>query len=222
MNVFQALHSMRATSEFLDKPVDEKMIGLILHSATRALSAGNLQEWEFVVVEDTKTKEELSKAALGLRQIMKSPSTIVVCVDLEKVARKYGKRGELVYAAEDGAFATQVIAIAATAIGLGFDLIRAFDEEEVKGILNLPDNIRPVSIMPIGYPAHELEQESRNSFENITHVDRYGNKIEVTFEPVLNALERILAEMREKYKTGPARTKFSIADFKKFVRKLAK
>jgi nitroreductase len=222
MNVFQALHNMSPTTEFLERPVDERMIGLILHSATRSLSAGNMQEWEFIVVEDEKTKERLGKSALNLKHVMEAPTLIVVCVDLNKASLKYGKRGEIVYAVEDGAAATQTLIIAATALGLGYDLVRAFDEEEVRGIVGLPDNIRPISIVPLGFPAHELKQENRINFENITHVDRYGNKIAVKFEPVLGALEKILLQMRETYKAEDLRKGMNAKDFLKTMKKILK
>jgi nitroreductase len=219
MNVFQALHSMSPTTEFLDKPVDERMIGLILHSATRAISAGNMQEWDFIVVEDDKTKEDLSRAALNLLHIKDAPSIIAVCVNLSKAASKYGKRGEVVYSVEDGAAATQIVAIAATALGLGYDIVRAFDEEQVKGYLNLPDDIRPVAIVPIGFPKHEIRQESKVNFEDLTHVNRYGNKIAVTFEPIITALEKNVKEMREKYKSSQDG---QTSNIRKFIKKILK
>lgn len=188
MNVFEGITSLVLTKDFQKDTVDEKMIGLILHIGTYAPSAGNLQEWEFVVVEDGDKKAALSSAALDLRHLKIAPSVIVICADVRKVALKYGKRGELVYAAEDAGACGAFMGIAANALGLGFDLVRSFDEDEVRNVLNLPDNLRPMVLMPVGYPKGEKEDRKVNPFENITHVNRWGQKIDIEFEPIWHAV----------------------------------
>lgn len=188
MNVFEAITTLRLEKDFQRDIVDEKMIGLILHIGTYAPSAGNLQEWEFIVVEDDEKKEALASAALDLRQLKVVPSVIVICADVRKAALKYGKRGELLYSAEDAGACAAFMGVAANALGLGFDLVRGFDEDEVKNILNLPDNLRPMVLMPVGYPKGAKEDRKINPFENVTHVNRWGQKIDINFEPIFHAV----------------------------------
>ena len=188
MNVFEAITSLTTTKDFQKEVVDEKMIGVILHIGTYAPSAGNLQEWEFVVVEDDDKKAALSSAALDLRHVKVAPAVIVICADIRKAALKYGKRGELLYAAEDAGACAAFMGIAANALGLGFDLVKGFDEDEVRRVLNLPDNLRPLVLMPIGHPKGEREDRKVNPFENVTHVNRYDQKIEIDFEPIFHAI----------------------------------
>lgn len=188
MNVFEAITSLTITKDFQKDIVDEKMIGLILHIGTHAPSAGNLQEWEFVVIEDDEKKAALAAAALDLRHVKLAPSLIVICADIRKAALKYGKRGELLYAAEDAGACAAYMAVAANALGLGFDLVKGFDEDEVRNILNLPDNLRPMVIMPVGYPKGEKEDRKINPFENVTYVNRYDQKIDIDFEPIWHAV----------------------------------
>jgi len=188
MNVFEAATSLVLTTDFHKKPVDEKIIGLILHTGTHAPTAGNLQEWAFVVVEDEERKVELSNAAMGLRHIRTAPSVIVICADVRKAALKYGKRGEILYAAEDIGGCAAYMALAAHALDVGFDLIKGFDEEEVRGALNLPENVRPLVLMPIGHPKGKKEDRRINPFENVTHVNRWNQKIDIEFDPIFHAL----------------------------------
>lgn len=188
MNAFEAITSLVLDDDFQKDTVDEKLIGLILHIGTHAPSAGNLQEWEFVVVEDDDGKAALSSAALNLRHVKTAPAVIVICADVRKAALKYGKRGELVYAPEDAGACAGYMAIAANALGLGFDIIRSFDEEEVKNALNLPENLRPMIIMPVGKPKGPKEDRLINPFENVTHVNRYGQKIDIDFDPIFHAI----------------------------------
>jgi len=188
MNVFEAITSLNITKDFHKGVVDEKEIGLILHIGTYAPTAGNLQEWEFVVVEDDEKKALLASAALDLRHVKIAPAVIVICADVRKAALKYGKRGELVYAAEDAGACAAFMGVAANALGLGFDLVKAFDEDEVRKVLNLPDNLRPMIMMPIGKPKGDREDRKVNPFENVTHVNRYDQKIDIDFEPIWHAV----------------------------------
>lgn len=219
MNIFQAITTRKSIRKFSDKPVDDKLIGVMLYAATHAPSAGNLQEWEFVVVEDQKIKERLANAALKQKQIADAPIDIVVCADLDRVSDKYGKRGEILYAVQDTSAATMNMLLAATALGLGTNWISAFDEEEVKGILDLPDNVRPLVIVAVGYPAEEPEKLSRSPFEDITYLNKYGNKIFLEFEPLATALEKQIRALVEKYKEGKPKKKF---DFAELLKRLAK
>src|SRR3989442_3375315 len=161
MNVFQAISNTRIVRKYQDKEVDDRIVGLLLYMATYPLSEGNLQPWEFIVVEDPERKKSVANAALKLEHVARAPLCIVVCADVQKAALKYGKRGELVYAVEDAIQAAQMILMTANAVGLGGDLIRAFLEDELKGTLNLPDNVRPVAIVTLGYPAEEGETPQR-------------------------------------------------------------
>lgn len=188
MNVFEAVTSLNVTKDFHKDIVDEKMVGLILYIGTHAPSAGNLQEWEFVVVEEDGTKEALSEAALNLRHLKIAPSVIVICADMEKAALKYGKRGKEVYAVEDAGACASYMALAANALGLGFDIVRSFDESEVRNALNLPESIVPMILMPVGKPKGEKEDRKINPFENITHVNRYGQKLDIDFDPVWHVI----------------------------------
>lgn len=196
MNVFEAVSSLRIVRKYQEKEVDEKVVGLILHMANYVLSSGNLQPWEFVVVDDAEEKKKLGIAALKLEHVAKAPLCIVLGVDIKKVGMKYGTRGEVLYAVEDGAQAAAIIAIIANALGLGCDIVRAFDEIEVSGTVNFPDSVRPIAIITLGYPAEEGEVPQRAEFEDRTHVNLYGNKIHGGFEPLKEHMEKVLGELK--------------------------
>lgn len=192
MNIFQCIFKRRSVRRFEKKDVDDKLIGLILYAATHAPSSGNTQEWEFIVVKDEDQKKKLAIAALHQDFIAEAPAVIVVCADLEKINLRYGKRGENLYFAQDTAAAVQNILLSAHALGLGSCWVGAFDEEHVKDILGLPENSRPLVILPIGYPAEEPEMPKRIPFENLTYLDFYGKKYEIEFEPIAEYLKKAL------------------------------
>ncbi len=181
MDVFECLKRLTQTKDFKKKKVNDKLIGVMLYMATQVISAGDVQEWQFIVVRDEEKKKRLYEAALKQRWVKEADLDIVVCADLEKVGLKYGKRGEILYAVEDVSFATLAIALSATALGLGTYVVQAFDEDSVKMTLSLPDNLRPIFIIAVGYPAKEPEKKKRIMFDNLTWVDDYGRKYEISY-----------------------------------------
>jgi len=144
-------------------------------------NAGNTQEWHFIVVKDGEVKKKLAKAALNQTFIAEVPVLIVVCMDKEKIKLRYGERGETMYAFQDTANATMLLMLSAEALGLGTCWIGAFDEELVDRILDLPTQVRPVAIIPVGYPDESPSKPRRIPFEQLTYIDRYGKKYNIAY-----------------------------------------
>ena len=198
----------RSIRKFEKKPIDDKLIGVMLYMATQAPSAGNLQDWRFVVVKDEAQKKKLFKAALEQECILEAPIDIVVCSDLKSVEIKYSERGERVYSLQDTAAAIENLLLAAYALGLGTVWVGAFDEEEVKYTLGLPDHVRPVAIIPVGYPAESPEKPDRIPFDHLTWVNKWGEKYEFSYfiqpgvkrepEPIGSWIKEKIKELRSK------------------------
>jgi nitroreductase len=166
---------------FKKQPVESKVLGLILHSATHAPSAGNIQEWRFVVIKDEKKKSELAEAAFKQNFISKAPVCIIVAADLEEISLKYGKRGEMLYALQDTANASMLMMLAAHALGLAACWVGSFDEDKVSHVAELPQNLRPLVILVLGYPAEEPKEHDRRPFENYTSLNSYGKKSDIAY-----------------------------------------
>jgi nitroreductase len=152
METFDCIKSRKSVRKYDKKDVPNEIIGQIIFAGTQAPSAGNIQTWEFIVVKDEKIKKELSIAALKQDHVFKAPIVIVVSADLEKSADKYGERGEKLYSIQDTAAAIENMLLTAHDLGLGACWVGAFEEEKVKGILSMPDRLRPVALISIGYP----------------------------------------------------------------------
>jgi nitroreductase len=171
MEVFEAIKKRRSIRKFdTIKKVTDEQIEKLLEAARWAPSAGNLQSWYFVVVKDQKIKEQLVEAALGQDFIAEAPVVIVSCADLERSASHYGNRGKELYAIQDATIATQNICLEATEMGLGTCWVGAFDEEAVSEILDLSGHLRPIAIIPIGYPAESPSPPPRRSIKEISRI----------------------------------------------------
>jgi len=235
MNFFEAVVNWRPTTKFEKKHVDDKMIGVMLHMATHAPSAGNIQEWEFVVVREEEVKKKLAKAALEQMHVAEAPVVIVVLADLEKISSKYGKRGELVYALEDTAAAVMLLLLSAESLGLGADWVKSFDEDLVKNAVGLPENVRPIAIVPVGYPKEKREERRLFDFEHLTWADQYERKYDWSyriqigpretykdFKPIGNVIEDMLKKRKKEKPKGEKVEKTEKMSFVDFVKKISR
>lgn len=169
MNVHEAIHRRRSIRRFEPgREVPPELVEKLLTAATLAPSAGNAQPWRFIVVLSPGLKGELARAALGQAFIAQAPVVLVVCADLERARRAYGERGESLYCLQDTAAATQNILLTATELGLGTCWVGAFDEGEVARLLGLPSSLRPVALIPVGYPAEEPPPRPRRPLPEVT------------------------------------------------------
>ncbi len=205
----------------------------MLYMATHAPSAGNIQDWQFIVVKDEEQKKKLAEASLHQGFIAKAPVIIVVCADLEKISLRYGKRGESLYSFQHTASATMILALTARALGLDSCWVGAFDEEKIGHILELPETMRPVVVLPIGYAKERPEKPRRIPFENVTSFDKFGKKFKLSalqphaklgeevFEPLSVYLEEAFEKiLKVKKKKEPKKEKK--LTFQELLRRLSR
>jgi nitroreductase len=210
MEVFESIISRQSVRSYEKKDVPNELIGQLLEAAVRAPSAGNIQPWEFIVVKDIEIKRELASAALRQRHVEEAPVVIVVCADPEKSADKYGERGKSLYCIQDTAAAVENMLLTANSLGLGTCWIGAFEDDKVRSILNIPQKIKPVALITMGFPK-EFEKPTRTTrvpFENVTFIDKYGKGFpwihdygydwKYKLEPLEKHIERIKKRISEK------------------------
>ncbi|MBC7131114.1 nitroreductase family protein [Candidatus Bathyarchaeota archaeon] len=173
MEVFEAIKGRRSVRSFRETPVSDDIVKQLIDAARWAPSAGNIQPWEFIIVRKPEIKHRLAEAALGQFFIEEAPVVIVVCANELRSAQGYGMRGRTLYCIQDTAAATQNIHLAAYSMGLGTCWVGAFREEEVRHILGIPQGIRPVAIIPVGYPAEKPIYPGRRPLESIIHYERF-------------------------------------------------
>ena len=170
MTVYEAIQNRFSVRAYLDKPVEEEKLARVLEAARLAPSAGNRQEWRFVVVRDAETRAKLMEAANAQAFVGQAPVVIAACAEGEQHVMTCG---QLCYPI-DVAIALEHLALAATEEGLGTCWIGAFKEDEVKKILGIPDSVRVVELMPLGYPAAEAPAKRRLALEEIVKWERWG------------------------------------------------
>jgi len=176
VDVFEAIKSRRSVRAFTNEQVSDKEVMKLIDAARWAPSAGNIQPWEFVVVRNPEIKRGLSAAALNQTFIEEAPVVIVVCANQLLSGRGYGSRGVDLYCLQDTAAATQNMLLTAHALELATCWIGAFQEEEARKVLKIPNGVRPVAIIPVGHPAEKPEKPDRRPISEIVHHETFGRK----------------------------------------------
>ncbi|HBF35950.1 MAG TPA: nitroreductase family protein [Firmicutes bacterium] len=169
-DIIEAIQERRSIREFEKREIPDATIGRLLESAHLAPSAGNLEPWKFIVVKQENLKEKLSEAAYGQNSLRSAPVCIVVCAEPSRSAAKYGERGANLYCLQDTAAAAENLLLTATGYGLGSCWVGAFNEKKVQQDLNLEPGLRPVAMIPVGYPAIEVDEVPRRSVDEVTLV----------------------------------------------------
>lgn len=176
-DILEIIKGRRTIRNFLPKFVEWEKISRILEAGREAPSSGNLQNWKFIVVIDLDLKRKLAEAALQQYEIVKAMVLIVVCGEPKKAERYYGSRGEDLYTTQNCAAAIQNMLLEAYSLGLGTRWIGAFDEEKVKQLLKIPEEIKPQAIIAVGYPKEIPERPPRFPLESLVYFNEWRNRL---------------------------------------------
>src|SRR5574344_435925 len=152
---------------YKNKPVEEEKIEKLLRAAMAAPTAGNKQPWKFVVIKDKKTLKAISEHFPTMTMAENAALAIVVCGDLNLTFPKDGRD----YWVEDVSAATENLLLAAHAMGLGAVWCGIYPMQErvdyLKGMLDMPENIVPLNVIPIGYPAENPAPKDKWNQESV-------------------------------------------------------
>ncbi len=152
MSLLSIIKGRRSIRDFQKKEIPEEIIDELIEALIWAPSAGNLQARRFILIKDPFIKRALARAALGQSFIAEAPLVIVGCADLQRISSRYGSRGMNLYVIQDVSASIMQLMLLAHEKGLGTVWVGAFDESIVSDILELPSHIRPIAIVPVGYP----------------------------------------------------------------------
>jgi nitroreductase len=177
METLECIESRRTIRKFLDVPVEFEKIGNILNAGRLAPSAGNTQDWKFILVTEPELRKQLAEACMQQYWMEKAPVHIVVGTSPSVTERLYGKRGVELFAIQNCAAAAMSMLLAAHDQGLGAAWVGAFSEAHVRRILSMPDSAKPMVIIPIGYPDEDPQRPAKYTIDQTTYIERWGNRI---------------------------------------------
>ena len=171
MDVMEAIRKRYSARSYQNRPVETEKVDKILEAARLAPSASNRQEWRFVVVRDKGIRQHLMKAAKNQPFVGEAPVVIACCA---KTDNHIMTCGQMCYPI-DMAIAIEHMALEATEEGLGTCWVGAFYEDQVKEILGIPQDIRVVELLALGYADKpSLSRKDRLSIEEIVMHERWS------------------------------------------------
>lgn len=172
VDVGECIEGRTSIRVFKPDPVEDEVVNEALRMANLAPSAGNLQARDFIVVKGAKTKKALAEAAYDQDFVRTAPVVVVFCADLERIGH-YGDRGRALYCLQDVAAAVQNLMLYLFDKGIGTVWVGAFDEKKASAALNLPDHVRPVAMVPMGYPAGKGVTRKRLPLDQLVHREKW-------------------------------------------------
>ena len=163
MNFEEVLLKRRSIRRYKDEHTPREKILKILEAARIAPSANNKQPWHFIVVEKKETIKQLAKSEWAA----KAPLMIVGLADQE---------ASLNWWSNDLGIAFEHIALAATNLGLGACWMGQTGREElIRKLLDIPEKLRPVAVMPIGVPDETPPPKERKSLDDIVSWEKFAS-----------------------------------------------
>ncbi|MEU8898664.1 NADPH-dependent oxidoreductase [Nocardia sp. NPDC048505] len=202
-SVLRVLHEHRSVRAYLDTPVSDETLRLLVSAAQSAATSSNLQVWSVVAVRDQARKARLAELAGGQQHIVQAPVLLVWTADFARLRQLAADHDAPLDGADylessyvgfiDAALAAQNAVVAAESLGLGTVYIGALRNhpELVAAELNLPQHVFAVFGLVVGHPdpsgptrikprlpqAAVLHHETYKLTEQRKHVATYEQRI---------------------------------------------
>lgn len=167
-----SIFNRRSTRKYINIDLTKEQIEKILKAGMAAPSAGNGQEWEFIVFKNKETKDKLMEVHKFAKALETAPVAILVCGNKEKEAYKGTD-----WWIQDCSASMENMIIEATFLGLGslWLGIHPYEEriEKVKEIFELPECVRPLGIVVLGVIENKKKPIDRYLKDSV-HYEKYG------------------------------------------------
>jgi nitroreductase len=162
MDTLTAIFTRHSVRKYTDQPISDETVNILLRAAMRAPSARNEQSWEFIVIRDKNILKQFPTFSPFAAHVPGAQVAIVVVGNkkLEAVPGLW---------IPDCSNAAMSILLAAHSMGLGAVWTTLYPYEErmagARKLLNLPDNIVPLTVIPLGYPASGEQGHAEDRFK---------------------------------------------------------
>lgn len=202
MELFEAIHSLRAMRRLKPDPIPDDVLRRILAAAIRAPSGGNRQPWFFLVVRDVERRKHLAELwQAGYQELLKNPYYAEATAgggtpDRQRMMRSVQHLAAHLHEApvhlvvcmdtdgQPAGFghgssifpAVQNLMLAARALGVGAVLttIHRYREREFKALLGIPDHIVTAALIPMGYPQGNFGAGPRKPLDEVLFFEQWG------------------------------------------------
>lgn len=149
MNFLDFAAKRYSVRDFAPTPIEDDKIQMILEAARLAPTACNYQPQKIYVL---KSEKALAAARSVTRFLFNAPMAFMICVDDTQVWHSPMEPGYST-ADMDGSIVCTHMMLEAWDLGIGSVWVRGFDSRELAKAFDLPEHIKPVCLLPVGYPS---------------------------------------------------------------------
>jgi nitroreductase len=179
--MLKEITTRRSIRKYTDKPVDDEIILTLLESARLAPSGSNTQPWRFIVIKSEETRKRLAAASHNQNWMVSAPVHIVCAGDIrcrisEDTAVELYENSPLVEAKQiirDTAIAVEHMVLTAERLGLGTCWVADFTQEDIRPVVNIPEDKYIICVLTVGYPAEQPKARPRKKLEEIIHYEKW-------------------------------------------------
>jgi nitroreductase len=163
MDVYEALLERCSIRSFTKEPISDEDLKKLLEVARWAPTGGNRQPWEFIAVRD---KNRISSIKMFSEGLFGTPTLIIaVCAPDDRRITLF-----------DLGMATENIMIQCVELSLGSCAIASFNPAPIKKILEIPNEVRLLMLLSIGYPDGEPRKRPKKELSKIAFNEIYGQE----------------------------------------------
>ena len=144
LNLCSSRYSVR---EYSQKPIEQEKIDLLIKVAQLSPTAANKQPQKIYIITKDEDKKKLTTVT---KYTFNAPLFFIVCSDKNQAWKH--KTEKLDSTEIDGSIVAANIILEAHDLGLGSVFVRSFQTQKLKELFNIPENIVPVALLPLGYP----------------------------------------------------------------------
>lgn len=204
LSVHEAIYTLRAMRRLKTDPIPDEDLRYIVEAATMACSPGNSQPWKFLIVTDEKRKQRIAQVyreigdkvikegalASGLLDnemekvyqnalilvdgLQNAPALILCC--LEGHAQGGGINQSTYYGSIYPAIQNLMLAARAKGLGSTMTTLHKAREQDIKDILDIPDDVATIALIPLGYPQGRWARPRRKPQQEVTFWNVWGQR----------------------------------------------
>jgi nitroreductase len=226
-DILQTLYARKSVRVFEDRPISQEYRKSIIKAAFEAPTAGNQQLYTILDITDQVVKVKLSELCDNQPFIATAPFVLVFIADCKRWLDSYQAAGckprkpglgDILLATADSIIAAQNAVIAAESLGIGSCYIGDVIEncEQMRELLNLPDEVMPAAMLVFGWPTQQQQERKKplrcedtyivfeNSYQTLTpaqHREMFQIRAEKEQKPIFDYDSWIKAFWQRKYES---------------------
>lgn len=166
--VMENILSRKSVRSYTDRPVSREQLDTLVRAAMAAPTGRDMRPWRFVIINERETLKALSDSLPFAKMLPEAQAAIVVCGDMSVTDQEGNPSRNWPF---DCSAATENLLLMAESMGLGAVWTGVYPYEErikvVKNALNLPENIVPFNLIPVGYPKGAPQPKDKFDQSNI-------------------------------------------------------